>query len=567
MLRVTLGTPEAHVPSRYCSDFSYKETTINYDVNQISFRTTGRGCIIELPLSADEEIYGFGLQLKGFGCKGTKKLLRTNSDPVANTGDSHAPVPFFVSTAGYGIYLDTARYVSFYCGYGKNKDRAPIKNNTVIATSEDLYQKTHVDEPTVMAIEIPYAKGVDMYLMTGNTLTEIVAQYNMLSGGGCKVPDWGLGVYYRCYAKNTDEDVLTQAKYFRDHSLPCHVLGLEPGWQSSSYSCSYEWDDERFPNHAAMLKGLLSMGYHINLWEHAYINAVSPIYKQLSPYSGDFEVWNGLVPDFCTTEARHLFAGHHTKLVDSGIDGFKLDECDNSDYGQDWGFPDCITMPSGIDGDVYHNMFGTLYMQTILQALGSHETFGQVRQAGALAASYPFALYSDLYDHNDFIRGVVNSGFSGLLWAPEVREGRSKKDFLRRLQTAVFSAQCLINAWYCEQPPWIELDCEREAQELLDVRVQLFPRLRAAFDKYHTQGVPPVRALVMDYTADPETYGIEDQYMLGDDLLIAPMTEKQDTRWVYLPEGEWKDFWTGEDKVCGWHQVSTENIPVYVKTA
>lgn len=165
MLRVTLGTPEAHVPSRYCSDFSYKETTINYDVNQISFRTTGRGCIIELPLSADEEIYGFGLQLKGFGCKGTKKLLRTNSDPVANTGDSHAPVPFFVSTAGYGIYLDTARYVSFYCGYGKNKDRAPIKNNTVIATSEDLYRKTHVDEPTVMAIEIPYAKGVDMYLI------------------------------------------------------------------------------------------------------------------------------------------------------------------------------------------------------------------------------------------------------------------------------------------------------------------------------------------------------------------------------------------------------------------
>lgn len=566
MRKITFGTPEEHVPSRYCKTFCYQETPTDFNSTIISFRVNGHGCLLEIPLRDEEQIYGFGLQLKSFGCKGMKKVLRTNADPVANTGDSHAPVPFFVSTAGYGIYVDTARYMCAYCGYNKKRRRVPMANNAVIASAEELYKKNQTGEPTVLTLEIPYARGVDLYVMTGETLTQVVAQYNQLAGGGCRVPDWGLGVYYRCYAKNTDADVLSQARYFRERDIPCHTLGLEPGWQSSSYSCSYVWDSERFAQHEDMLKTLLGMGYHVNLWEHAFVNAASPVYNDLMALSGDFEVWGGLVPDFSLQQARDIFAHYHrTNLVDRGIDGFKLDECDNSDYGRDWSFPECMELPSGMEGDVYHNMFGTLYMQTMLTALEGKETYGQVRQAGALAAHYPFALYSDLYDHGDFIRGTVNAGFSGLLWAPEVREGRSRMDFLRRLQTAVFSAQCLINAWYCEQAPWIPLDCEGEVRQLLQTRVKLLPRLRRAFDRYAREGVPPVRALVMDYTQDQETYAIDNAYMLGDDLLVAPMTEQEQGRKVYLPQGQWRDFWTGETVPCGWHWVESTNIPVYQK--
>ena len=432
MKKVRFGTPEKHVPTNFCENLCYKETEVGYDTSKIKFKTTARGCLLEMPIEYEEQVYGCGLQLKGFNHKNHKLQLRVNSDPVANTGDSHAPVPFFVTTAGYGIYIDTARYVEVCFGYGKDKNRPVNPDNTIIATAEDLYKKCGLRETTTLSVEIPVAKGVDIYIFEGKNITDIVSQYNMFSGGGCDVPEWGLGILYRGYAKYTGDKVMEMADYFRDNDIPCDILGLEPGWQTNSYSCSFLWDDERFPNYKEVIEYLTKKGYHINLWEHAFVNSAAPFYKEIAPYSGDYEVWKGLIPDFATEEAKELFAKHHREyLVDMGIDGFKLDECDSSDFVHDWSFPNCTEFPSGMDGEQYHSMFGVLYMQTILKALGDKTTLSEVRNAGALSASYPFVLYSDLYDHKDFIRGVVNSGFSGLLWCPEVRDAKSEKDLIR----------------------------------------------------------------------------------------------------------------------------------------
>ena len=567
MKKITFGTPEAIVPTGFCRGLNYKETEIRYDLDNFKFKTTERGCVLEFPLLSDEQVFGFGLQLKSFNHKNHKLFLRTNSDPVAATGDSHAPVPFFVTNKGYGMYFDTARYIEVHCGYGKNKDREPVENNTVIATVEDLYRKCGLDETTVMSVEIPVAKGIDIYIFEGKNILDVVSQYNMFSGGGCDVPEWGLGVLYRAYAKSTGDDIIALADYFKENKIPCDIIGLEPGWQSSSYSCSYTWDRERYPNYIEVIKYLKDSGFHINLWEHAFINATSPIYKAMHDYSGDYEVWKGLVPDFSMEEARKVFSDFHREnLVSLGIDGFKLDECDNSDFVQDWSFPNCTEFPGGMDGEQYHQMFGTLYMQTILQALNGIKTYGQARNAGALAASYPFVLASDLYDHKDFIRGVANAGFSGLLWTPEVRDAKTKKEFIRRLQTVVFSDLCLINSWYCETMPWKELACEAEVRELLEIRKQLVPMLKKAFDEYKETGKPPIRALVCDYTDDKETYNIDDEYIFCGDLIVAPLTVESDTRCVYLPEGNWRDYWTKEKVRCGWFEVTSEKIPVYIKS-
>lgn len=567
MKKITFGTPEKIVPSSFCAGFNYQESAIKYDTSKISFKETARGCVIELPLLESEDVYGFGLQLKGFNHKNHKLTLRSNSDPVANTGDSHAPVPFFVTTQCYGIYLDTARYVEAHVGYGKNKCRPFKENNTIIATAEDLYEKSGLRETTVMAIEIPVAKGIDIYIMEGDNITDVVKQYNMLSGGGCDVPEWGFETIYRAYARNTDDQIVKTAEYFKKNNLPIGIIGLEPGWQSSSYACSYKWDKERYPNYLNMISRLKGMGYHINLWEHAFVCSGSPIYKDMHDYSGDFEVWQGLIPDFGCEKAKEIFADYHRdNIVSLGIDGFKLDECDNSDFVHDWSFPNCTEFPSGMDGEQYHQLFGTLYMQTILQALGETKTFSQVRNAGALSASYPFVLYSDLYSHRDFVRGTVNSGFSGLLWTPELRDAGSKKELIRRLQTTVFSVQSLINAWYCPSYPWESLDCEDEIRELLEERVKLIPLLKRAFDEYKHTGKPPVRALVMDYSDDKNTRNIDDEYIFCDELLVAPIfANEPDCRDVYLPEGNWCDYWTGTTYESGWHKIETEKIPVFKK--
>ena len=566
MKKITFGTPEKIVPSKYCKGLNYQETAIKYNTDNFKFKTTARGCVLEFPLEFGEEVFGFGLQLKGFNHKSHKLQLRTNSDPAANTGDSHAPVPFFVTNKGYGMYFDTARYIEVCCGYGKNKNREPVENNMIIANAEDLYKKCGLRETTVMSVEIPVAKGIDVYIFEGKNILDVVSQYNMFSGGGCDVPEWGLGVLYRAYVRNTGDQIIELAKYFREHDIPVDIMGLEPGWQSSSYSCSYVWDKERYPNYEEVIKYLRGNNFHINLWEHAFVNATSPIYKDMHDYSGDYEVWQGLIPDFATEQAQEIFAKYHKEyLVDKGIDGFKLDECDNSDFVHDWSFPNCVEFPSGMDGEQYHQMFGTLYMQTILKALGDTPTLSEVRNAGALAASYPFVLYSDLYDHQDFIRGVVNSGFSGILWTPELRDASTKKELLRRLQTTVFSVQCLINAWYCPEVPWKEFDCEKEVIDLLNERHRLIPMLKRAFKEYKETGKPPVRALVADYTDDKETYSIDDEYIFCDNLIVAPLTSKSDERKVYLPQGNWVDYWTREKVESGWFSVTTDNIPVFEK--
>lgn len=566
MKKITFGTPEQLVPTRFCEKLAYKETDIHYPVENISFRVTARGCVIEIPLKQQEQIYGFGLQLKSFNHKNHKLLLRANADPVSDTGDSHAPVPFFVTTEGYGMYFDTARYVEAYCGFTKKKKRNENAKNRLIEDTKDLYAKDVEEEDTVMSVTIPGAKGVDVYFFEGDTILDIVAEYNRFSGGGPIVPEWGLGVMYRAYLKSTQEDILRIADYLRENDLPCSILGLEPGWQTASYSCSYVWDTDRFPDYRKMIQILKKKNFHINLWEHAYVSPVSPIYEELYDLSGDYEVWKGLVPDFSMKMARDRFSEYHRKnLVDYGIDGFKLDECDNGDFVDDWCFPNTAEFPGGMDGEQYHQMFGTLYMQAILQALGEKQTLSEVRSAGALAASYPFVLYSDLYDHKDFIRGTVNSGFSGLLWTPELRDAKSGKELLRRLQSTVFSVQCLINAWYCEEMPWKEFNCEDQVRELLKIREQLVPMLKEAFDLYHETGIPPVRALVADYTSDAETYQIDDEYIFCGKLIVAPLTEESDTRKIYLPEGKWRDYFTKRPVESGWFEVTTEGIPVYEK--
>ena len=494
--------------------------------------------------------------------------LRVNADPVAPPATATHRYRFFVSTNGYGIYIDTARYAEFYIGSSKSRESIkPETQSASPATSQSELYKNRMEYETHISVMIPAAKGADLYIMEGETITDVVAQYNMLSGGGPEVPQWALSALYRCYVQSNQEDVLALARHFKAAELPIKTIGIEPGWQTHAYSCSYIWNTEHFPQYKKMLQELFEMGYHVNLWEHAFINPAATFFDEIKNYSGDYAVFNGCIPDFATEEARRIFADYHKRLVDEGVDGFKLDECDGSDFVQCWSFPNHTEFPSGLDDEQYHSLFGTLYMQTVMEALRGKPVLSEVRSAGALAAPYPFVLYSDLYDHADFVRGCCTAGFSDLLWAPEVRkvESRTKEEFMRRLWGNVFSVQCLINGWNYEIIPWQELDCEQEVKAALNEREKLVPVLKKAFDLYKTKGIPPMRALVSDYTDDSETYNIDNEYLLGDSLLVAPIIYGTQSRRVYLPKGEWRDYFTKEPKDSGWFEVQTDMIPAYEK--
>jgi len=281
---------------------------------------------------------------------------------------------------------------------------------------ETLYHARGSNGDDRVMVEIPGADGVDIYLFAGPRMSEAVQRYILFSGGGCLPPRWGLGPWYRCHGDFDQQQVLEFAEAFRREQIPCDVIGLEPGWQSHSYSCSYVWSD-KFPDPEAMLSKLAAEHYQVNLWTHLFTHPSSPIYSALRDHAGDYEVWGGLVPDLLQPEARQLIAGHFTRAhVAIGVSGYKMDECDNSDFiYTPWSYPELSVFPSGIDGEQMHSLMGVQCMELIdgIYRARNQRAYHEVRSAHALVSPYPFVLYSDLYQHKDFIRGVANSGFSG----------------------------------------------------------------------------------------------------------------------------------------------------------
>ncbi len=591
--QLRLGTPEKITPvalreiAPVAGDLPAAK--LPFDPAAVRYKSTARGCVVEIPMGDGEQIFGFGLQLKSLNQTAKKRTIRVNSDPLADTGDSHAPVPFYVSTAGYGVYVDTARYVQFNTGsHVKVGAGTPASGGAVPSGSvAELYKARELQGRFVIA-DVPVARGVDVYLFAGPDLRTAVQRYNLWSGGGCLPPLWGLGVWYRASTHHNADGALALAKQIRADGLPCDVFALEPGWQSQAYSCSFRWSPDRFPQPEQFLAGVRALGYRVNLWEHAFTHPTAAFYDALKPHSGDYEVWGGLIPDFSRPEARRIFGDYHGReFVDKGIDGFKLDECDNSDFTPwFWSFPEVVEFPSGMDGEQMHSLFGPLYLRTLYEQFTkrNRRTFSQVRAQHALAAPYPFVLYSDLYDHKDFIRGVVTAGFSGVLWSPEVREGKSIEDLLRRIQAVCLSPHALINAWYIKNPPWRQFDMDKNnrdeimpeaekvtsaVRKMFELRMRLLPYLYTAFARYRFTGLPVCRALVMDYPTDPQTHKLDDQWLLGDSLLVAPLVAGQTEREVYLPAGEWYNFWTGEK--CRGAQAhpcraDLDTIPIFVKS-
>jgi alpha-D-xyloside xylohydrolase len=599
--RIRFGHPERFTPTAFrtaameMTDLKEKgRGRLPFNPDQIVFQASDRGCSLLLPMKRKESIYGFGLHTELFdmtqgknGQSGRRVVLAPTDMPENDLGESHAPVPFYVSSEGYGIYVDTARFAAFYTGnVGPADSVAETGGNEVQTSTADLY-RARIQRVKTMLVDVPAAKGVDVYVFAGPTMLDAVERYNLFSGGGAMPPLWGLGVQYRGYAKYGAAESLALATRIRDAHIPCDVWGVEPGWQSHAYSCSFTWDTNAFPDPDGFIQKMHAMDYRMNFWEHAFTHPSSPIHDELKPWSGNYLVWGGLVPDFASSEGRKIFLKQNdASLFDRGIESVKLDECDfQPESAAPWSWPLVTQFPSGLDGELMHSLFGVLYQQTMMEPYNQKglRTWGLVRDSQALASPLPYVLYSDSYDHRCYVRGLVNEGFDGLLWTPEVRIADSLEDFYRRIETVIFSPDAVINSWFIRNPPWDQINRDKNnhdelmpdrdavvsvVRELLQLRMSFVPYLYSAFNEYHSTGKPPIRALVLDWPRDKNVQQIDDEFMFGDSVLVAPMFAGQGSRQVYLPAGDWFDFWT-HAKVSGPVTIEATNgveqIPLFVK--
>ena len=542
---------------------------------------TGERALMRLPLDSTEKIYGLGLEFNGINRRGGVYTLKVDHYGGVK-GYTHAPVPFYVSSKGYGVLINTSKRVKIYMGVGNRKDSK--KPKPIDRTTGKDWSAQPISDAVEASIQ---GDGFEMYVFAGNTPLEVVQRYNLFCGGGVLPPKWGLGFWHRMHTQSTADDVLKEVSDFNKFNFPLDVIGLEPGWQSFAYPCSYDWDSTRFPDPKNFVQILSNDGIKVNLWENPYVAPSSTMFKEIKPYTGSHTVWLGEVPDYTMPEAQKVLLNHHQeKHLDIGVSGYKFDEVDGYD---NWLWPDHATFPSGNDAVEIRQIYG----QLIQKIFGDHirqqnkRTYSLVRSCYIGASSSPFVIYSDHYDHKNYVTALVNSSLSGLLWTPEIRSAKSAEEWVRRFQTVCFSPLMQLNAWASGTKPWDFPEVTDIVRDNINLRMDLLPYLYTAFYDYYQKGIPPFRAMIlesgynapeilMDGKLDGETNPYEeqtrmevtDQYMMGESILVAPVFTGETEREVVLPTGNWYDFYTGAFVGNGQTitiQAKLEQTPLFVK--
>lgn len=522
-----------------------------------------RGVALRFPLALDEEIYGLGVDFKSLRRVGA--TMRLHVDHWGGVpGRTHAPVPLYVSSRGYAVLVDAARYVDFYVGTAVRlaaERKPPVVDRTTGG-------KAWAAQPRADSVEalVP-AAGVRVLVFGGPTPLDAVRRYNLWSGGGALPPKWGLGFMTRTPTAYTAAQALAEVEEFRKRGIPLDMLGLEPGWQDQAYPCSFEWDHGRFPDPAGFLAALAERRVRAHLWFNPYVSPGAPLHAKLLPFAGSHLVWNGIVPDYSLEAARSLFADHLWRTVvglhRSAVGGFKVDEVDGYDR---WLWPDVAVFPSGHDAEQLRQSYGLLLQRLLYERFRreNRRTLGQVRGSNAGAAPFPFVIYNDNYAFDEYVTAVANSSFAGVLWSPEVREGDGE-DMLRRVQAVSFSPLALFNGWATGTKLWTHAAVADEIRAAIRLRLRLLPYWYTAFARYHFDGTPVVRAMPLvagfeapagaeagrlDATANPYAIGrvveAKDQYLVGESLLVAPIAPGVRSRSVRLPAGKWFDFYSGK---------------------
>lgn len=557
------------------------ETPFPFDTEATQYLLQPSLASIRLPLDATENIYGLGLEFEGINRRGNVYTLKVDHYGGVQ-GYTHAPVPFYISSKGYGVLINSSQRVKIHVGVGNRKDGKnpdPIDRTT---------GKNWDARPISDAIEASvHDKGLEIYVFGGNSPLEVVQRYNLFSGGGVLPPKWGLGFWHRMNTHSSADDVLKEVEDFKKYDFPLDVIGLEPGWQDFAYPCSFDWDKTRFPDPEKFVKILLDEDIRVNLWENPYVAPSSTMFKDITPLTGSHTVWLGEVPDFTMPEAQKVMLDHHQKNhLDIGISGYKFDEVDGFDY---WLWPDHATFPSGNDAVAIRQLYGVIMQDMFSDHFRKQNkrTYNLIRSSYTGASSNGFVLYSDYYGHKGYVTALVNSSLSGLLWTPEIRSADSAEEWIRRFQTVCFSPMMQLNAWASSLKPWSFPEVTDMVRDVVQLRTDLLPYIYTAFHDYNQKGIPPFRAMVLEsgYAskealtdgklddaknpyAEQKRIEVTDQYMMGPSILVAPVFTGQKERKVVLPNGNWYDFYTGKYIGNGETitiQTKLEEIPLFVK--
>ncbi|WP_022917698.1 TIM-barrel domain-containing protein [Ruania albidiflava] len=503
--------------------------------------STGGDVHLNLELAADESIYGFGEQFGRVEKNSQSFVLHCDDALGTGTGLAYKPVPVWHSSTGYAALLNTGADVRVDVGHHR---------------------------PSVLSLGVA-GDVLDLFLFVSPQPAARLGAYTDLTGRSHVPPLWAFGYWMGRCRYHSREEMLAVSAEMSERGIPCDVLHLDPDWLVvDRLNTDFIWNEERFGNRADFVAELADQGRRLSLWELPYLDPASPRYAELEAAGYLVTDTNGATAhlegtptpdgrprallDFANPAARRWWQEQHRSFLEDGVAVFK------TDFGE--GFPSRGVAASDVPRRHHHNLYPLWYNAAVSEAIG--ELTGRTplvwgRSGWAGSHRYPGQWGGDAESTVAGMQATVRGGLSyalsapgfwshdiGGFFGPELTPGL----YVRWTQLGALSPLMRAHGLRPREPWHFGEEAFEVARTWIRRRYQLLPYLWQAAHQSVAAGLPMMRPLYLEFPDDPVARTIDSQFLLGADLLVAPVFDdgmEPVQRRFYIPPGRWRDLYTG----------------------
>lgn len=512
----------------------------------------------QLTLDVGEYVYGLGERFGAFAKNGQVVDI-WNEDGGTCSEQAYKNVPFYVSNRGYGVFVDSPDRVSF-------------------EVASEVVSRVQFSVP---------GEVLEYLVIAGPTPADVLNRYTDLTGRPPAVPDWSYGTWLST-SFTTDYDAETVLSFvdgMAERGLPLSVFHFDCFWMRGFHWVDFVWDPDTFSDPEGLIRDLHDRGLKVCVWINPYIAQQGELFEEgrqagylVRRPDGSVFQWDqwqaGMaLPDFTNPEATAWYTGKLRTLLDMGVDSFK------TDFGER--IPTDVVWHDGSDPQRMHNYYTHLYNKAVFELLrevrGEGEAVLFARSATAGGQQFPVHWGGDnestFVSMAETLRGGLSLAMSGFAyWSHDIGGFEGTPDtevFKRWIAFGMLSSHSRFHGSGSYRVPWL---FDEEAVEVTRVfsrlKLSLMPYLAAAAVEAQERGTPMMRPMVLAFPEDPACATIDTQYMLGPDLLVAPVFSADGEVSVYIPDGVWTHLLTHQT-VTGPRWVRETHgpmsLPLYVR--
>ena len=494
-------------------------------------------------LTADEMIFGCGESATGLNKAGQKVNLFVTDPQGPETDQMYKPIPFFMSNRGYGMFMHTSAPVT--CDFG--------------ATYIGLNKMFMGDE------------NLDLFVFFGEP-KDILDEYTDLVGKPGMPPLWSFGTWMSRITYFSEKEGYDVAANIRKNKYPCDVIHFDTGWFDVDWQWDYKFSENRFQNPQQMLKDLRSQGFHVCLWQLPYFTPKNRYFSELIEKDMYVKNGNGELPyedvvlDFSNPETVKWYQDKLAGLLNIGVSAIKVD------FGE--AAPLNGIYASGKSGWYEHNLYPVRYDMAVSEITKKlhNENIMWARAAWAGSQRYPLHWGGDAATTNTGLLGTLRAGLSfGLsgfsFWSHDMGgfvKSTPEDLYCRWIPFGFLTSHTRAHGAPPTEP-WL-YDSKRVQdvfRKSAEMKYRLMPYVYAQAKECTEKGLPMLRALFVEFPDDPGAWKVDDEYLFGSQILVAPLLESGMTgRTVYLPEGKWIDYQTEKVYEGGWHRIEAGSLPI-----